>query len=1224
MPMSDDLTRYRAAIRDHYLMSEATLMSRLLGEADIGEKVRAAAQSEAAAFVTAARTNATRSGLIDKFLQEYGLSTAEGVTLMRLAEALLRTPDATTADALIADKVEAGDWAAHRGKSPFPLVNFSTRALMLTAAWLDDVEAKDPARAIVAGTKKLLDRVGEPVIRASVAQAMKIMGEHFVLGETIAEAQRRGEKFARQGYTFSYDMLGEAALTAEDAARYFDDYADAIAAISKTATSHDPRENAGISIKLSALHPRYEYSQKKRVLSELRSRILRLAVAAKEGGIGLNIDAEEADRLDLSLDLIEALMRDPALAGWKGFGVVVQAYQRRATPVIDWLAALARETGRPVMVRLVKGAYWDAEIKRAQVLGLDSYPVFTRKICTDVSFIACARRLLANADVFYPQFATHNALTAATVRQMAQDAQAYELQRLHGMGEALHDSLLEAGARSRIYAPVGGHKELLPYLVRRLLENGANSSFVNQLIDPDLSIDDIVSDPVAELNAAPTKHNPEIPSPRDLFAGARLSAQGYDDTDPPTATALLSSMRAPDEIHAHRLPGAAPSGRAGAVKNPANGETIGTVTNASADDVAQAFKKATAAAGDWRDMDAKARASILRRAADLLEARTHRFVGIACREAGKTMQDGIAEVREAVDFLRYYASEAERLDPRDPHLVVACISPWNFPLAIFLGQISGALAAGAAVVAKPAEQTPLIAFEAIKLLYEAGAPEDVIHFLPGDGPGVGASIVSHPDVGGVVFTGSTQTARAIRRQLVETGNEDATFIAETGGLNAMIIDSTALLEQAVSDVVSSAFQSAGQRCSACRVVCVQSDIADRFMQMLKGAVAELKIGDPALHETDVGPVIDEDARETILSYLKNETDPSTIFVCDGQDVAGPGCFVQPTIVELPSFDSLSKEVFGPVLHVVRFEAKDLQTTIERVNALGFGLTMGVHTRIDETMHDIVARARTGNIYVNRNQIGAVVGVQPFGGEGLSGTGPKAGGPHYVEAMTRKSNRADLPEIDISETGDSVSLNAVVDRAGTAFTQWHARQDKVSVLRAASEIEGKARETLRRAAEMRIRYFEATTDLPGPTGESNTLRLKGRGVIAALGGGEDLAMSQYATILASGAALVCEEDAASALQEALEKSGAPTDLVVGLALPMLRSKPLIAAPGLTALVCDAGPLSCRTINEVLAARDGALVPLLSATDPPWRFAVERTVTVNTTAAGGDVRLLSLQS
>jgi RHH-type proline utilization regulon transcriptional repressor/proline dehydrogenase/delta 1-pyrroline-5-carboxylate dehydrogenase len=1222
------LTSLRDAIRAHTLSPEADIAKALLAGAELSGDARRAAQDKAAAFVKSARANASRSTLVDKFLQEYGLSTAEGVTLMRLAEALLRTPDAATADALIKDKVDAGDWAAHKGKSPFPLVNFSTRALMLTAAWLDDVEAKDPGRRLVKATKDVLDRVGEPVIRAAVAQAMKIMGEHFVLGETIGEAQARGRDYARKGYNFSFDMLGEAAHTAADAEKYFKDYETAIAEIAKSAAASRPVDNPGISVKLSALHPRYEYGKRARVLDELGARARALAIQAKEANIGFNIDAEEAARLDLSLDLIDALMRDPRLAGWDGFGVVVQAYQRRAPFVIDWLAATARDTGRRIMVRLVKGAYWDGEIKRAQVMGLESYPVFTRKVLTDVSYQACAKKLFANADVIYPQFATHNALTAAIVREMAGGVTEYELQRLHGMGEALHDSLIAAGARSRIYAPVGGHKELLPYLVRRLLENGANSSFVNQLFDPEHSIDRMVADPVEEARSLNVVPNPAIPAPRDLFKGERLSAEGWDETDPETADQLelaVGGALASGAVYGPLIDGLAEKGPAEKSVNPAHtDEVIGVVRSASAVDVSLACDKAALAAPQWAATPPETRAAILNRAADLLEARAERFMHLAVREAGKTIPDAIAEVREAVDFLRYYAHESLTLKG-EPLGVVACISPWNFPLAIFLGQVSAALAAGNAVIAKPAEQTPVIAHEAVVLLHEAGVPRGALQYLPGDGPAVGAPLVADKRVAGVVFTGSTEVAQLINRGLIGAGKGDASLIAETGGINAMIVDSTALLEQAVRDAVSSAFQSAGQRCSAARVVCVQADVADRFNEMLAGAMAELVVGDPAQLSTDVGPVIDEEARGNIAAYVETLRGRAKVIA----EAAAPsgavnGTFVRPIAIEIGALSDLTREVFGPVLHVVRFPAASIDTLVDQINALGYGLTLGLHTRIDETMHAVVARARVGNIYVNRNQIGAVVGVQPFGGDGLSGTGPKAGGPHYLRALQKRALPSGSGDLAVSASAPAPLFDQQLRRAEAAFLSWAANAHRRDVLvRAAASAKDEAADALRLTVSLYAEHFEPAVELPGPTGESNTLRLKGRGAVLCLGGGSEAAnRRQIALALAAGNAVIATAPVAEKIARALAAAGAPDHLVVSLTGGAAVNEAALIDPRIRAVAFDGAAGARQAVAAALSRRTGPIAPLLSSADDPARFAAERTLTINTTAAGGDVRLLSL--
>ncbi|GJL91659.1 bifunctional proline dehydrogenase/L-glutamate gamma-semialdehyde dehydrogenase PutA [Hyphococcus sp.] len=1221
MPNTAALEEIRNKIRDHYLVPEDRLVPALINAIGIDDPARDRAQARAADFVTSARANAERSGLIDKFLQEYGLSTAEGVTLMRLAEALLRTPDAATADALIEDKIEAGDWSSHKGKSPFPLVNFSTRALMLTAAWLDDIEAKDPLRRMAKATKDALDRLGEPVIRASVAQAMRIMGEHFVLGETIDSAMKRAKKYAEKGYVFSFDMLGEAAHTDKDALKYFDDYKNAIAAIAKHSAHDYAPDNPGISVKLSALHPRYEYGKKERVLVELGGRVRALALQAKAANMGFNIDAEEANRLDLSLDLIEQLMRDPALSGWNGFGVVVQAYQRRAMPVLDWLATISRETGRRIMVRLVKGAYWDSEIKRAQVMGLESYPVFTRKVLTDVSYLACARKLFDNRDVFFPQFATHNALSAAMVCEMAGDYKDYELQRLHGMGEALHDSLLEAGARSRIYAPVGGHRELLPYLVRRLLENGANSSFVNQLIDPDLSVDDVVADPLEELAELNSYPNPNIPAPRDCLRNGRLCAQGWDETHATVAATMSPAIRADlAPIDARPIVNGDLLLRSAApVFCPAvNSDRVGSVEHATAKDVDDACAAAAAFAPDWAATPVASRAKALRRAADMLEHRGDHFMALAVFEAGKSWPDAIAEIREAVDFLRYYADRSEFLADK-PLGVIACISPWNFPLAIFLGQVGAGLAAGNCVIAKPAEQTSLIASEAVNLLYEAGVPAGALHYLPGDGPTVGAPLVAHLDVSGVVFTGSTEVAQIIKKTLVKAGKHDAALIAETGGINVMIIDSTALLEQAVTDVVSSAFQSAGQRCSACRVVCIQEDVADKFTEMLSGAMAELAVGDPAKLFTDVGPVIDTEARDNIQHNLDRLNVEATLIARAPETEAGlDGTFIRPAAYEVKSLSAIKQEIFGPVLHVVRFGADKLDALVNEINSLGYGLTLGIHTRIDETMERVARRARIGNIYVNRNQIGAVVGVQPFGGEGLSGTGPKAGGPHYLSALTKRprvDSDARAPLLD----AEIMSLEkAAADEAWRCYGDWSA-SDRRSILAQVMKKLPVANTSLADEIENALNEFTTNLELPGPTGESNTLKLRGRGVALCLGGG-DIYRQMLVSLAAGNPVAVIDCPEAKALAAALTDAGAPRGLLSIIGAD--ASHGLLLDKRMRIVAFDGGPDARAQIEKVLAERKGAIIPLLSSADAPWRFATERTLTINTTAAGGDVRLLSL--
>ncbi|MBI1392085.1 MAG: bifunctional proline dehydrogenase/L-glutamate gamma-semialdehyde dehydrogenase PutA [Alphaproteobacteria bacterium] len=1227
------LEEIRAALRAATLEPEQELLPELIRIADLPSDVRARAQSDAAEFVRNARAGAARSSLIDKFLLEYGLSTSEGVTLMRLAEALMRTPDAATADALIKDKVEIGNWRAHVGKSPFPLVNVSTRALMLTAAWLDDVDGKDPLRRVVGATKSMLDRLGDPTIRAAVGQAMRIMGEHFVLGQTIDEALRKSRPYRQRGYLFSYDMLGEAALTAADADKFYADYVRAIKALSSEASSDDVRENPGISVKLSAIHPRYQFVQKHRVMTELVPRVKALALKARSGRLGFNIDAEEADRLDLSLDIIAALVNDPELADWDGFGVVVQAYQRRAPHVIRWLASLARGADRRIMVRLVKGAYWDAEIKRAQVMGLESYPTYTRKVITDVSYLACARLLFQNADVIYPQIATHNALSAELVDELAGDGAEFEFQRLYGMGEALHDRLLAAGERSRIYAPVGGHKELLPYLVRRLLENGANSSFVNQLFDPDLSVDAIVSDPIAAAERLSEAANPEIPSPRDLFRGERLSAIGLDETDPATASRLEEAViwsadhaGASGPLVAFDIDPTVLKSRE--IRNPARlNHKLADVREADALLVDRAAKAAAGAAASWARRPSSDRSAALRRAAALLETRYDEFIGLAVNEAGKTIPDAIAEVREAVDFLRYYAARADDL-PGEPVGVVACISPWNFPLAIFLGQVAAALATGNVVLAKPAEQTPLIAIRAAELLHEAGIPTAALQLLPGDGPSVGARLVADRRVGGVVFTGSTSVAQAINKTLRARSSE-AVLIAETGGINTMIIDSTALLEQAVKDVIASAFQSAGQRCSACRVVLVQKDIADRFAEMLAGAVAELNIGAPELLSVDVGPLIDAEAQSAVSAYIEEMKRHARVIAEAAAPDGLTGHFIRPIAFEVDRIDIVDREVFAPVLHVVRFESSALTSVVERINSLGYGLTMGLHSRIDDAMHQVAARARVGNLYVNRNQIGAVVGVQPFGGEGLSGTGPKAGGPHYLHAL-RKRNVEPAAETSpaMAAEGSIAMLAQRMELLEAGFEEWRLLVDRHDIFQRAAHAASRDSEDLAAqalsAAAAFIKGVSAPTTLPGPTGEANTLSLRPKGIILCIGGAPGLEVDQVAKALGAGNAVVAPERLAEPIGRALKAVGLQAEIILGLPLAGGAPADLISNPRIAGIAFDGAMADVSHLGVCLADRDGPITPLLSAHDPVWRYGVERTLTINTTAAGGDVRLLSLPS
>ncbi|KAB7765753.1 bifunctional proline dehydrogenase/L-glutamate gamma-semialdehyde dehydrogenase [Xanthomonas sp. LMG 12462] len=1016
----------RAAITAAWLKDEAEHVRELLEQARLPAADQARVQALAADLVTRVRARAQDQGAIEAFMRQYDLGSEEGVLLMCVAEALLRIPDQDTADKLIRDKLGDADWKKHMGESDSILVNASTWGLMLTGKL---VQINDLTRADVSGAfKRLIGRVGEPVIRLAVRQAMKIMGHQFVMGRTIGEALTRSKKGDNAHYRYSFDMLGEGALTMKDAQRYLDAYRQAIHAIGKHFAAQ--RQQGGgkdavfaapsISIKLSALYPRYEHAKRARVMAELVPGVLELAQLAKSYGIGYTVDAEEADRLELSLDIIEATFSDPSLDGWEGYGLAVQAYQKRTPYTIDFLADLARRVGRRIPVRLVKGAYWDAEIKRAQVEGHPGYPVFTRKQNTDVSYLACAKRLFAHSDALYPMFATHNAQTIAAVRAIA-GGRDYEHQKLHGMGDDLYAEVIPAdrlGVPCRVYAPVGSHEDLLPYLVRRLLENGANSSFVNRITDEDVAIEDLIRDPVEAVSAFASIPHPKIPLPVDLLRSQNhnrknsMGANLANDNDLRALADQLNTALKPWQA-APLVPGAVIAGDALAVANPADHrQIVGHWKPADADTVEKALSNAAAAYPAWNRTPAASRATILEHAADLLEARMPEFMALCVKEAGKTLPDGVAEVREAVDFLRYYAGQAraqfgapERLpgptgESNELQLhgrgVFVCISPWNFPLAIFLGQVAAALAAGNSVIAKPAEQTNLVGHAAVKLLHEAGVPEAVVQFLPGDGATVGAALTRDPRVAGVAFTGSTDTARAINRALAARDAAIGVLIAETGGQNAFIADSSSLPEAVVKDAISSAFISAGQRCSAARVLFVQDDIADKVMTMLAGAMAELKVGDPGLLSTDVGPVIDADALQILTDHAaRMDREARAIAVAATDAATAHGSFFAPRAYELQSLTQLQREIFGPVLHVIRWKADQLDAVIDQINATGYGLTLGVHSRIDETIERIASRVAVGNVYVNRNQIGAVVGVQPFGGQGLSGTGPKAGGPHYL-------------------------------------------------------------------------------------------------------------------------------------------------------------------------------------------------------------------------------------
>ncbi len=1142
------MKEHRINFRAAKSFNETAALENLVANASINKELREKISQRGIELVERIRER-DDTGMMELFLSEYGLSTDEGVALMCLAEALLRVPDDKTIDALIEDKIAPSEWGKHLGQSHSSLVNASTWALFVTGKVLDDDKSSGMA-AIMRGAIK---RVGEPVIREAVTRLMKVLGQQFVLGETIEKAMKRAGGMEQKGFTYSYDMLGEAACTKQDAQQYFLSYSDSITEIAKAKLSDDIRENPGISIKLSALHPRYETLNKQRVMDELVPRATSLAILAKSAGIGLNIDAEEAGRLDLSLDVIEAVLSNPDLKNWDGFGVVVQAYNRRASYVLQWIYDLAERLDRKVMVRLVKGAYWDTEIKHAQVEGYQDFPVFTQKAATDVSYICCAKMLLEMTDRIYPQFATHNAHTVASILEMGEDKSKYEFQRLHGMGEALHDTVFERqGTRCRIYAPVGAHKDLLAYLVRRLLENGANSSFVNQIVDESIPPSAVASDPFEKIGVG---DNLVVPLPCELFLPERKNSMGFDLEDPATVENLGRQI---EQFKSKTWKAKTGSGEVLDVANPATGQVVGTVQQATVDDVEAAAKKVKS----WANISSSERGNILRKAADLYEENASEIFALLVREAGKTLNDCVGELREAVDFLRFYADEGEKY-PNNPAGIFTCIAPWNFPLAIFTGQISAALAAGNGVLAKPAETTPLIANFAVSLMHKAGVPKAVLQLIAGTGREVGSVMTSHSNVDGIAFIGSTATAQIINRSMANNLAPSAPLIAETGGLNAMIIDSTALPEQAVRDIVASAFQSAGQRCSALRCLYLQKDVAEIFKTMLFGAMDQLHVGDPADFRTDVGPIIDKVAKTKIDQYV--ETAKSKGRLIKQLDAPDQGTFVAPAVIEVSGIADMKEEIFGPILHIATYEADELDEAIAAINATGYGLTFGFHSRIDDRVQHVIDNVEAGNIYINRNQIGAVVGSQPFGGDGLSGTGPKAGGPKYIRRFMKPD----------------VISNAATDGATVLASEVEQAFEKIEELR---------------KKELQSQQF------PGPTGESNQWTLHPRGRVLCLGPGIDDARVQ----LEAARALGCQAIAiAAGFKAGLDGVVDPETL-----------KEISNLDAVVSFADTAGKF-----RKALAERRGQIVPLLCEKDFALWLTREKHVCIDTTAAGGNAALLA---
>lgn len=1216
-----------------YRMDEPAAVSALLAQTQHLEASRDKTYALAHRIASALRNQKAsggKSGVVQELLQEFSLSSREGVALMCLAEALLRIPDNKTRDALIRDKVAAGDWQLHTRNGSSLFVNAASWGLLITGR----LTATRSETGLGTALTRLIAKGGEPLIRKGVDMAMRVMGGQFVTGETISEALKNSERLEKEGFRYSYDMLGEAALTEEDAIRYLHSYRDAIHAIGKQAAGRGVYEGPGISIKLSALHPRYSRAQIDRVRDELYPRLLTLVLLAKHYDIGLNIDAEEADRLEISLELLERLCNEPQLTGWNGIGFVIQAYQKRCPYVIDLVIGLARKTGHRLMIRLVKGAYWDSEIKRAQVEGLEDYPVYTRKVHTDLAYLVCAKKLLDAPDAIYPQFATHNAHSLAAIYEMAGSRYfpgQYEFQCLHGMGEPLYRQVVGPVAQGkldrpcRIYAPVGSHETLLAYLVRRLLENGANTSFVNRIADESLTIDSLIEEPIESIRKAAAKEgiaglpHPQIGLPVAMFGQYRANSQGLD----------LSNEFVLAQLEDSRVAAATQTWESGpvingelrnlpthSVFNPSARQTaIGQVADAGQSEVNDAVTAAVESFGTWSSASPAARAEILNRAADLMEGEIVSLIGLLTKEAGKTYANAIAEVREAVDFLRFYGNQVEQEFHNDQHKPlgpIVCISPWNFPLAIFTGQVAAALATGNTVLAKPAEQTPLIACRAIRILHEAGVPATALHLLPGRGELTGAALIADRRIKGVMFTGSTEVAKLIAAQIA--GRLDALgqfipLIAETGGQNAMLVDSSALPEQVVNDVVASAFDSAGQRCSALRILCVQEDIADTVIPMLKGAMSELSIGDPGLLSTDIGPVIDEDAKRIIVNHIANlGAEGCPVFQATSQLELDrmAGSFVAPTLIELRQLSQLKREVFGPVLHVVRYARKDLKSLLRQINGLGYGLTMGLHTRIDETITQVIDLAKVGNLYVNRNIVGAVVGVQPFGGEGLSGTGPKAGGPLYAyRLLTKKPSTA--PYAGIKDSSIVVEVDESVRSRFTADLRdlqcWAAKHDHPRLNAICQD------------------YAQATPSgltctLPGPTGERNLYTVLPRELVLCQAQTEQDLMIQLAAIVAVGSSALVPREFQSLVDS----------------LPMNLRERVTTFEDWENFHFDAvifhgehaqAEVLARQLNRT---RDEIIsvihLPTGSSDVPLERLLLERSISINTTAAGGNASLMTI--
>lgn len=1187
----------RDAITANYRSNESVAVNKLAATIRFDNEAKQRIQAQAQTLISKVRAERSKSSGVDALMHEFSLSSEEGVALMCLAEALLRIPDNATRDKLITDKLAHGDWKSHIGNSPSMFVNAAAWGLLLTGKLSQPTTDSSLSDTLT----RLLQKGGKPLIRSGVNYAMKVLGKQFVTGQTITEALSNGKKRENMGYRFSFDMLGEAAMTQEDADRYYNDYVNAIHAIGKDAANQGVYDGNGISVKLSAIHPRYQRAQHERVIKELLPRLKELFMLAKEYNIGLNIDAEEANRLELSLDLMKRLVTDPDLLGFDGIGFVVQAYQKRCPFVIDYLIDLARNNQQKLMIRLVKGAYWDSEIKWAQVDGIDGYPVYTHKIHTDISYLACAKKLLDAQDVIFPQFATHNAQTLASVYEMAQGKQ-FEFQCLHGMGESLYDQVVgeqNLGCRVRIYAPVGTHKTLLAYLVRRLLENGANSSFVNRIVDEKISIEELTTSPLDELHNTQGRANNLTPNPRNLYknhAQPRLNSLGLDLSNEFVLQNLQNDMKQATAINftAYSLTATDIDNEdAQLVKNPANHQDIiGSVSFISPASIPAVVESASLAQANFRQLSAKQRAEIIRKFANLMEEprRMALLMMVAIREAGKTLPNAIAEVREAIDFCRYYANEAERLHLDSPLGTVVAISPWNFPLAIFVGEVVSALAAGNTVIAKPAEQTNIIAFLAVSWLHEAGIPTDALQLVLGAGE-VGSVLTSDARIDGVIFTGSTEVAKKINENLAKR-EDNPVLIAETGGMNAMIVDSTALPEQVCADVLSSAFDSAGQRCSALRILCIQEDIASHMIEMIQGAMDELVVDNPAKLSTDIGPVIDGEAKENLEQHINQLKHSNPYHEVQIKSTATDATFVAPIMFELNDLSELSKEVFGPILHVIRFNADNLDNIIEDINQKGYALTHGIHSRIDQTIAHITERIEAGNIYINRNIVGAVVGVQPFGGHGLSGTGPKAGGPFYLQRLSRL-NTWHTPPIDAPAVIDYKAVDDILSIA----TQMDI--DSATLNQMNHDIHNIVAQSLN----------QASMELNGPTGEINILTWHAPTSVWLIKGNLQKQLMALIILAANNSKVVITSDSPLAVW-------APklSDYLIVAEKTVAQKNTLIVA------------LDELSVNEkvALAQLEGGIRRIVDASDglDINKLCHEVSLSHNTTAAGGNASLMAL--